>query len=57
MDENSIHLVPVLFGTGTRMFENINSEHVQLQTLEVINTPAATHLRYRREMMRTQPPT
>jgi dihydrofolate reductase len=38
VDEISIHLVPVLFGAGTRMFENINSEHIQLETLEVINT-------------------
>jgi hypothetical protein len=29
------------------MLENINSEHVQLEPLEVINTPNATHLRYR----------
>lgn len=47
VDEISIHLVPVLFGTGTRMLENINSEHVQLEPLEVINTLHATHLRYR----------
>jgi RibD C-terminal domain len=39
VDEISIHLVPVLFGTGTRMFENVNSEQIQPETLEMINTP------------------
>jgi dihydrofolate reductase len=47
VDEIDIHLVPVLFGSGTRMFENINNEHIQLEPLEVINTPQAMHLRYR----------
>ena len=46
-DEISIHLVPVLFGSGTRMFEHLGDEHIQLETVEVIETPGATHLRYR----------
>ena len=44
LDEISIHLVPVLLGDGTRMFEEIQAD---LVTAEVIQTPAATHLRYR----------
>jgi hypothetical protein len=32
-------------GSGTRMFENINNEQIQLEPFEVINTPQATHLR------------
>src|SRR5215208_1646962 len=47
LDEIGVHLVPVLFGSGTRMFEHLGSEHVQLETLGVIETSAATHLRYR----------
>jgi dihydrofolate reductase len=47
IDEISIHLVPVLLGSGTRMFENLGSEHIKLETAEVIETPAATHLRFR----------
>ena len=31
VDEISIHLVPVLFGGGTRMFEELDGEHVQLE--------------------------
>jgi hypothetical protein len=47
IDEISIHLVPVLFGRGTRMFEHLASEHIQLETAGVIETPLATHLRFR----------
>jgi dihydrofolate reductase len=47
VDEISIHLVPVLFGSGTRMFENLGGVHIQLETTSVIETPEATHLRLR----------
>ena len=47
VDEISIHLVPVLFGDGTRMFEHLGGEHIQLETAGVIETPEATHLRFR----------
>ena len=47
VDEISIHLVPVLFGSGIRLFEHLGSEHVQLETTEVIETKEATHLRFR----------
>lgn len=47
VDEISIHLAPVLFGDGTRMFENLGDEHVELETAEVIETMEATHLRFR----------
>jgi dihydrofolate reductase len=47
VDEISIHLVPVLFGSGTRMFEQLSRDHIQLEPADVIDTPAATHLRYR----------
>jgi dihydrofolate reductase len=47
VDEISIHLVPVLFGSGMRLFEQLGNEHMQLETIEAINTAAATHLRFR----------
>ena len=47
VDEIQIHLVPVIFGGGTRMFENIGDGHLSLETTEVIETPLATHIRYR----------
>lgn len=47
VDEISIHLVPVLFGSGTRLFEHLGSDHVQLETTEVIETKEALHMRFR----------
>jgi dihydrofolate reductase len=47
VDEISIHLVPVLYGSGNRMFEHLGVELIQLETVEVIGTAAATHLRFR----------
>jgi dihydrofolate reductase len=47
VDEISIHLVPVLLGGGTRMFEHFGREHIQLESAGVIETPEATHLRFR----------
>jgi dihydrofolate reductase len=47
LDEFSIHLVPVLFGSGTRMFGHLGNGHLQLENLGSVQTPAATHLRFR----------
>jgi dihydrofolate reductase len=47
IDEVSIHLVPVLFGSGTRLFEGLDSEHISLEILEVIQTVEAIHMRFR----------
>jgi dihydrofolate reductase len=47
VDEIGVHLVPVLFGSGTRIFEHLGGEHIQLETTSVIETPAAIHLRFR----------
>lgn len=47
IDEISIHLVPVLFGSGTQLFEHLNSEHISLEITEVIRTAEAIHLRFR----------
>jgi dihydrofolate reductase len=47
VDEISIHLVPVLFGGGTRMFDEMGDEHIQLEAIGVEPTPSATHMRFR----------
>jgi len=39
--------VLVLLSSGTRMFEHLGGEHIQLETAGVIETPLATHLRFR----------
>ena len=47
LDEIEIHLAPVLFGSGTPMFHGLPEGHVRLEPVDVLPTPAATHLRYR----------
>jgi riboflavin biosynthesis pyrimidine reductase len=47
VDEVSVHLVPVLFGSGLRMFDQLGEEHIQLEPVETVQTRLATHLRYR----------
>ena len=47
VDEVSIHLVPVLFGGGRRLFDNLGTGHRELRPVEVIESTTTTHLRYR----------
>jgi len=46
IDEIHVHLVPVLFGAGTRLFEDLGGTHVQLEIIRVAEGSKATHLRY-----------
>jgi dihydrofolate reductase len=47
LDEIQIHLVPVLFGQGRRLFDHLAAEQVELEPIRVIDAPGVTHLRYR----------
>ena len=47
IDEVSIHLVPVLFGSGTRLFDGLEGDHISLEPMEVIETKEAIHMRFR----------
>jgi dihydrofolate reductase len=46
LDEVQTSLIPVLFGGGRRLFEVLPSR-VELEIVRVIDTPEATHIRYR----------
>lgn len=46
LDELQIHQIPVLFGAGRRLFDVLPSR-VELEIVRVIDTPQATHIRYR----------
>jgi dihydrofolate reductase len=46
LDELQIHQIPVLFGRGRRLFDDLPSR-VELEVVRVIDTPEATHIRYR----------
>ena len=46
LDELQIHQIPVLFGGGLRLFEVLPAR-IELEIIRVIDTPEATHIRYR----------
>jgi dihydrofolate reductase len=47
VDEIGVHVVPVLFGDGTRLFGDLAGGRISLEPAEVVPGPSATHLRYR----------
>jgi len=48
LDELEIHLVPVLFGDGRRLFEHLGIEQRELERVRVLEGDGGvTHLRYR----------
>ena len=47
LDELQIHQIPVLFGAGRRLFDDVLPARVELEVVRVIDTPDATHIRYR----------
>jgi dihydrofolate reductase len=46
LDELQIHQIPVLFGGGRHLFELLPAR-IELEIVRVIDTPQATHIRYR----------
>jgi dihydrofolate reductase len=47
LDEILLHLVPLLLGQGIRLFDHIGITPIQLESVQVIEEAAVTHLRYR----------
>ncbi|WP_413038321.1 dihydrofolate reductase family protein [Ruania zhangjianzhongii] len=46
IDEFHIALSPVLFGSGARLFEGVETDRVALELVHAETLPRATHLRY-----------
>jgi dihydrofolate reductase len=46
LDEIQIQLIPILFGEGTRLFEGLDPEGIELRKTSSTDTPAATHFRF-----------
>jgi dihydrofolate reductase len=47
VDVIQLHLAPWLVGVGLRLFDNLGSTPLQLETERVLQSPLATHLKYR----------
>jgi dihydrofolate reductase len=48
LDEIELHVVPVLFGQGRRLFDNLAAEQIELERTRILAGEAGvTHMRYR----------
>jgi dihydrofolate reductase len=47
VDELHLHVVPVLLGAGLRLFDGPGAVRRTLEPVTVVDTPLATHLKYR----------
>ena len=48
LDEIELHVIPVLFGQGRRLFEGLGPEHIELERTRILEGEAGvTHLHYR----------
>jgi dihydrofolate reductase len=47
LDELELHVVPVLFGQGRRLFEAMPAEQIELECTRVLEGEAVTHMHYR----------
>src|SRR5206468_511121 len=46
VDEFSVALAPVLFGTGLRLFDRVDAEHLALNQVRTAASTRVTHLTY-----------
>jgi dihydrofolate reductase len=46
VDELTLDIAPVLLGSGERIFDGVES--LNMEPVEVLHSPLATHIRYRR---------
>ena len=44
LDELLMHVAPVLLGGGVRLFDNLDGADPKLEPVEVVESPAVTHL-------------
>jgi dihydrofolate reductase len=49
IDEMQIHVVPVLLGNGTRLFDHTGGRQTGYECVRVVNSPSVSHYKYRRK--------
>ena len=47
LDELELHVVPVLLGGGSRLFDDLGHADVRLEQVRAVEAPGVTHLKYR----------
>jgi dihydrofolate reductase len=47
IDELQVHIVPVILGSGARLFDNLEDADISLECVRVVEAPGVTHLSYR----------
>jgi len=47
IDEMELHVVPIILGSGARLFDNLGGSGVNLEPVRTIEGPGVTHLKYR----------
>ena len=47
LDEIQIHVASVLLGSGTRLFDDNSTQHIELNCLRVVEGKGVAHLKYR----------
>lgn len=49
IDEMLLNVTPILLGSGTRLFENLEGADIDLERTQVVEAPGVTHLKFRLE--------
>ena len=47
IDEMEIHVVPLLLGSGARLFDNTDAAQTGYECVRVVTSPSVTHYKYR----------
>jgi dihydrofolate reductase len=47
LDELLLHVVPVLTCVGTRLFDNLGTDHIEWEKAAVLDSPEVTHIHLR----------
>ena len=47
IDEMEIHVVPMLLGSGARLFDNTDARQTRYECVRLVTSPSVTHYKYR----------